>query len=315
MDSKYSLVVELIEMAPMLFSVRVKVHKGGRVALPQGERQGFASVRRWAPSAGAVRKVLLTPLSVVPSRYLQKVVTAALMAQGVGWGADTPEAEVRAIASLLAPDRPTTVLDVGANVGNWAHAWLAAYPATRVVCVEPSAINARALGNRYSREPRVEIVRAAIGRHEGQALLAAPCAGSARATLFPDVTGGMIVSEEVRLMTIDRLCLELGLDSVDVLKLDVEGAELDALLGAQKTLTRTQVVQFEYGEPDLHSRVWFRDLWDLLIESGFEIQRLTPRGLRRIDRYDAALEVPRCTNFIALRGEFRRQGSEPRIGR
>lgn len=274
--------------------------------MPQGARRGLASLRSWAPSAGAVRKVLLTPLSAVPSRYLQKVVTAALMAQGVGWGADTPEAEARAIAGLLAQDRPTTVLDVGANVGNWTHAWLAAFPATRVVCVEPSAINAHALGNRFSREPRVEVVRAATGRQEGQALLAAPCAGSARSTLFPDVTGGMTVSEEVRLITIDRLCLELGLDSVDVLKLDVEGAELDALIGARKTLTRTQVVQFEYGEPDLHSRVWFRDLWDLLTESGFEIQRLTPRGLHRIHRYDPALEVPRCTNFIATRGESAR---------
>ena len=224
----------------------------------------------------------------------------------MGWGADTPEAEARAIASLLAQDRPTTVLDVGANVGNWTHAWLAARPATRVVCVEPSALNARALGNRFSREPRVEIVHAATGRQEGQALLAAPGEGSARSTLFPDATAGMTVSEEVRLITIDRLCLELGLDSVDVLKLDVEGAELDTLVGAQETLTRTQVVQFEYGEPDLHSRVWFRDLWDLLTESGFEIQRITLRGLRRIDRYDPALEVPCCTNFIALRGESAR---------
>ena len=271
--------------------------------MPQRELRGLASLRSWAPSAGAARRVFLTTLSAVPSRYLQKMVTAALMAQGVGWGADTPEAEARAIAGLLAQDRPTTVLDVGANVGNWTHAWLAAYPATRVVCVEPSVLNAHALVDRFAREPRVEIVHAATGRQDGKALLAAPCAGSARSTLFPDATGGMTVSEEVRLVTVDQLCLELGLDSVDVLKLDVEGAELDTLVGARKTLARTQVVQFEYGEPDLHSRVWFRDLWNLLTESGFEIQRLTPRGLRRIDRYDPALEVPRCTNFIGLRGE------------
>lgn len=296
-------------MALLLIGVTARAQTVGRVPLPQRERRGIASLQSLAPSADTVRKALMSPLSVVPPRYLQKVVTAALMAQGVGWGADTTEAEVHAIAGLLAQRRPTTVLDVGANVGAWTHAWLSAYPASHVVCVEPSSLNSAVLGSRFLREPRVKIVRAATGRQEGQALLAAPCAGSARATLFPDVTGGMNMSEEVRLTTIDQLCRELGLHSVDVLKLDVEGAELDTLVGAQKTLTRTQVVQFEYGEPDLHSRVWFRDLWDLLTESGFEIHRLTPRGLHRIHRYEPALEVPRCTNFIAIRGESLRKGS------
>ncbi len=267
----------------------------------QRKQPGNAAMRSLAPAAIAGRKVALSTLSLLPPRHLRKIVTAALMAQGVGWGADTPEAEVRAITGLMASDRSTTVVDVGANVGAWTLAWLANCPTARVICVEPSSANVAILSDRFTDDARVQIVQAATGSRNGVASLAAPSTGSVRATLFPDTLEEMPLTETVRLLTIDQLRRDLNLSVVDVLKLDVEGAELDTLLGATDTLASTGIVQFEYGEPDLYSRVWFRDLWDLLTGAGFTIRRLTPRGPQMIDHYEPALEVPRCTNFVAVR--------------
>ena len=43
---------------------------------------------------------------------------------------------------------------------------------------------------------------------------------------------------EVRAVTIDEVVEDLALDRVDFIKMDIEGAELDALVGAQRTLRR-----------------------------------------------------------------------------
>lgn len=49
--------------------------------------------------------------------------------------------------------------------------------------------------------------------------------------------------------TLDRYCARRGIHSIDFLKLDVEGAEVDVLRGAVKMLARQaiRVIQFEYG--------------------------------------------------------------------
>ena len=59
-----------------------------------------------------------------------------------------------------------------------------------------------------------------------------------------------ISEEEVECTTIDTLFEEFGLESIDYLKVDTEGAELMILKGAEKNLKdkRIQCIQLEYGD-------------------------------------------------------------------
>ena len=59
-----------------------------------------------------------------------------------------------------------------------------------------------------------------------------------------------ISEEEVECTTIDTLFEEFGLESIDYLKVDTEGAELMILKGAEKNLRdkRIQCIQLEYGD-------------------------------------------------------------------
>lgn len=56
-------------------------------------------------------------------------------------------------------------------------------------------------------------------------------------TLFPTEERSDEV-EEIALTTLDAFCAEHGIEQIDVLKIDVEGAEREALLGAEATLER-----------------------------------------------------------------------------
>jgi hypothetical protein len=105
------------------------------------------------------------------------------------------------------------------------------------------------------------------------------------------------------LTTVDLIVDRFELAKVDLLKLDVEGAELDALVGAKSTLERRAIrsITLEFGSANIYSRNFFRDFWDLLVPLGFRISRILPGGrLLSIPRYSEELEYFRgVSNYLA----------------
>ncbi len=131
------------------------------------------------------------------------------------------------------------VLDGGGFVGDWAH-WALQAGAARVIIFEPAA-------------RQQECIRRNLAKPlaEGRAVLIPKGVWDKDEVLFlsyweDNPAGDSVVvarspkGEQIELTTIDRIVEELGLDRVDVIKLDVEGAETKAILGARKTLQRFQ---------------------------------------------------------------------------
>ncbi len=72
-----------------------------------------------------------------------------------------------------------------------------------------------------------------------------------------------------------------GLDRVDVLKMDVEGAELSVLRGFSSAFENRaiDIVQFEYGPLNLITRHFLQDFYSFLNERGFALGKLYPDGV------------------------------------
>lgn len=135
-----------------------------------------------------------------------------------------------------------TVVDVGANIGVFSVCQ--ARRGARVFAYEP---HPRAFANLASNlrangvESLVSCVNAAVSNSEGSGWLATDT-GSTSSRLSLTVTREGF---EVPTVTLDASLAELGVSSVDLLKIDVEGTEIAVLAGASVTLERASAAIIE----------------------------------------------------------------------
>ena len=104
------------------------------------------------------------------------------------------------------------------------------------------------------------------------------------------------------MVALDTLVQNLELEDAQLLKLDVEGHELDALHSATELLAGGHVdaIQFEFGGCHIDARTFLQDFFYLL-RTSFDLYRLLRDGLRPIADYQERLEVFHTQNLVALR--------------
>ena len=165
---------------------------------------------------------------------------------------------VNVILKFLATDKPV-VVDVGANVGNFSKA-VAKQSKTgcTIIAVEPSfyVYSILAFYARFwsRREIEVRCRKVALGDRIGVTTLHTPIkpSGSLRVGLanILEPSNEHAFSEAVPLKKLDDLLQSEGLESVDLVKMDVEGAELLVLSGAEHLFKDLRPVWFVEVDDD-----------------------------------------------------------------
>jgi FkbM family methyltransferase len=190
------------------------------------------------------------------------------MRQHSGWA--VPERDEHCIQAVLAEVSDLgvsldlcrqfrTAIQAGGNVGVYPMALAQKFE--RVYTVEPDAANYEALAINTASQPRVIIRRAAFGQDYGKAAID---------QIYPDNIGAHQIKEgnEFDVLPIDSL----GVTDCDLLQLDVEGSEHQAILGALATIEASwPVITLElkghgerYGYTDM-------DTINLLADMGYRI--------------------------------------------
>jgi FkbM family methyltransferase len=169
----------------------------------------------------------------------------------------------RDIASLAESAQPLpatgTLLDVGANIGYYT--LLFSHAGWRVIAVEALSTNRRAIETSLCLNPdlraHVTLVGAAVGNPTGGESCVVRSqhtrnVGDGVMTCGPDVgaCSRRNLCERVQLTTLDRILAEHAPAAIDVVKMDIEGAECAALAGGQSLFTRYRpsMLQLELKE-------------------------------------------------------------------
>ncbi len=144
---------------------------------------------------------------------------------------------VRALRQL---GRLATVLDVGANRGQFALAVRAVNPGARIVCFEPLPGPAGVLRKVFADDSLVEVHEVAVGPHAGETVIHVSAAddsssllpiGELQRRLFPGTE--CVGTSTVRMIRLEDVVDPGRLRRPVLLKLDVQGYELEALRGCE----------------------------------------------------------------------------------
>lgn len=149
--------------------------------------------------------------------------------------------------TLLEPDEVRTVLDLGANIGMASLAFHARFPRARILAVEPLAANFELLRRNTAAIPAITPVRAAVvGEPRGRVRMTT--AARAWGNRLAGCEGRAEEAEEVPARTIVELLDEHGIEQVDLLKIDIEGAEAE-VFAEPSFLSRVGIVLVELHPP------------------------------------------------------------------
>jgi FkbM family methyltransferase len=142
--------------------------------------------------------------------------------------------------------RPKTIVDAGANIGLASVYFASRYPEARILAIEPEAQNFELLLKNTAPYPNIQAVRAALWSESG--VIGVVDSGTGAWGFRTEASSEALVANSVRAATLDELLDEFGFDHVDLLKLDIEGAEVEVFADTSEWIDRVNVVVAELHE-------------------------------------------------------------------
>lgn len=179
--------------------------------------------------------------------------------------------------------RKRTVIDAGAYIGDSARFFQNRYRAGRIFAIEPDAQNVthlRELVSEWDAENVIFPIQAATGKENGFMKLWGEGVGT---------SGIMKAGQEpkqaqvAKMISIDGLVSEQRIKNVSLIKLDVEGAEYDSILGAQQTIKEQRpilIISIYHTAKDFFEIKPLIESWGLGYK--FMIRKLTPDLIKEI---------------------------------
>jgi FkbM family methyltransferase len=182
---------------------------------------------------------------------------------------------------------PLSVLDVGAAAGTWTRLALMHWPQARYLLIEPLHERRAELAATAAQWPNASYLIASAGS----------VAGRQKLNVSADLWGSSFLYEgvdarEVEVVTVDDLVASGELRAPDLMKLDVQGYELEVLAGAADTIERCEVIILEVrlfrgrpGMPMLHEAI------DWMVQHGFRPYEIADVLRRPLDGAMAQCDV------------------------
>jgi FkbM family methyltransferase len=203
------------------------------------------------------------------------------------------------------------IFDVGANVGNTIQKYMDLFPQSKIYGFEAYPEVSKKLTTRFNNKTNVTIVQKAVGKEKKQSEF---YVNNLKATnsVFPreirnkryyprnGITEKVVC---VDVIDLDGYCFENNIGHIDILKMDIQGGELEALKGAS-LLIKDQAIDLIYTEsfyfPHYAGAPYFHDIAMFLYNYGYKVYGIYNHSKGR----DGQL---RQSDFIYISDKFRKK--------
>lgn len=146
------------------------------------------------------------------------------------------------LISLTSP--PRLIIDAGANIGCTSLSYATRWPSADILAIEPDTENCELFKRNLEGYPKVTLVQAALWHRRGELQIANPNS-EPFARRVEDVGAGRVVPA----CTVSDLLAGTCHVQIDLLKLDIEGSELEVLKNSEDWIERVGTLMVE-----LHDR-------------------------------------------------------------
>lgn len=174
----------------------------------------------------------------------------------------------------------STVLDIGANKGQFAGIARSLFPRAQIYAFEPIPDCFRALMRNFAKDANFAGFQVALGAHSEVATLHRSRYDQSSSLLemadlhkvsFPYTAGSSSVQIQVR--TLDEVCEGLSLRPELLVKIDVQGYEDRVIAGGTRVLTNAKVVVCEVSFAQLYEdQLLFDGIYEQMRKLGFTYQ-------------------------------------------
>lgn len=152
---------------------------------------------------------------------------------------------------FLAETQPKTIVDAGANIGLASIYFANKYPGAKIIAIEPEQSNFELLKDNIAPYPNIIPIQASLWHKDEEINLIDPGLGKWGFMTEIKVSSKSLpgdTCQAVVAMTLDKIMKDYNLEKIDILKIDIEGAEREVFSNTSSWIEKVDSIIVELHE-------------------------------------------------------------------
>ena len=199
--------------------------------------------------------------------------------------------------------KPSVIIDGGANIGKYSLVCKELNPSALIYSLEPVKDTFNILAENVSDYDNIKPIQKGLYKKDTNKEI--NIFNSNTHSSLVDIQGLSYESTQrqtIELIKGDDFMKNHEIEEVDLLKIDVEGVEFDALLGFDEHISKGKIkmIQFEYGYINITTKKLLIDFYNYFESKGYILGKIFPKTVE-FRKYEFKYEDFLGPNFIAVK--------------
>ena len=166
---------------------------------------------------------------------------------------------------------PKIIFDIGAYIGDVSLEFKSRFPNAEIFSFEPVSATFKIFAQNTKGIKDIKGHNFALGEKEETIEIPLFSEASINTLKQANYDNPAISSENIKVVRLDSFMADNGISHIDILKVDVEGFELEVLRGAGEQLSKIRCIVTEVGYIRSNTKTHFADMDKFLEDNGFEL--------------------------------------------